>query len=121
MVSYEYWEILGFELGVKFPPDAIIFMCVAPKFNWLSITLKISLELCAIDPKNQQWPSFIVIGVPVGKIFGPLFIPSSISFFKGKIKLFGDPKSLIEVTPDKSDFSAFFIALSYLWSSSSLK
>ena len=85
------------------------------------MTLKISLELCAIDPKNQQWPSFIVIGVPVGNISGPFLNPSSISFFRGKIKSFGDPKSLSEVTPDKSVFSAFFIALSYLWLSFSWK
>ena len=74
-----------------------------------------------VAPKNQQWPSFIVIGVPVGYIFGPLIMPLLISFWIGNIKLFGEPRSLSEVTPDINAISAFFTARLYLWFSFSLK
>ena len=51
-------------------------------------------------PKNQQWPSYIVSGVPVGKISGPSISSLSIKDFRGKINSLGAPKSLMVVTPE---------------------
>ena len=78
----------------------MILICVAPNLSCFSIIEHISLELLAIVPKNQQWPSFIVSGVPVGKISGPSISSLSIKDFRGKINSLGAPKSLMVVTPE---------------------